>query len=66
LNQREIRVTFQMMDWNEWLPSVHPIDAFGDAFVNSSYNTTYQALRSALKVGDAATYWFVDGESPIQ
>ena len=56
LNQREIRLPFQLMDWNEWLPSVHPMDAFGAAFVNSPYNADYQALRAGLKVGDAATY----------
>jgi hypothetical protein len=56
LNPRQIRNTFQLMDWNEWLPSVHPLDAFGAAFVNSSYNTTYLALRANLKVGDPVTY----------
>jgi len=56
VNQREIRVPFQLMDWNEWLPSVHPMDAFGAAFTNSMYNTTYQTLRATLKVGDATTY----------
>ncbi|HEV3332052.1 MAG TPA: hypothetical protein VG096_13770, partial [Bryobacteraceae bacterium] len=56
LNPRQIRVTFQLMDWNEWLPAIHPMDAFGAAFVTSGYNTSYQALRAALKVGDPATY----------
>jgi len=56
LNQREIRIPIQLMDWNEWLPTVHPMDAWGTAFTSSSYYTSYLALRSQLKVGNAAVY----------
>jgi hypothetical protein len=56
INPREIRVTFQLLDWNQWLPTVHPLDAFGAAFTSSAYYTTYLALRAGLKVGDAASY----------
>ena len=56
LSQRQIRITFQLMDWNQWLPSVHPIDTFGTTFTTSSYFTTYQALRANLVVGNAAVY----------
>ncbi len=57
LNVREIRIQFQLPDWNQWLPGIHPIDAFGSsAFLNSQYNTVYRTLRANLRVGDAVAY----------
>lgn len=34
INLREIPVALQMPDWNEWLPSVHPMDVWGSEFTN--------------------------------
>ena len=35
LNTREMPVALQMPDWNEWLPVVHPMDAWGSQFTES-------------------------------
>jgi hypothetical protein len=35
LNTREMPVALQMPDWNEWLPVVHPMDAWGSQFTGS-------------------------------
>jgi hypothetical protein len=49
LNVREIPIAFQMPDWNHWLPSVHPLDAWGPAFDKSEAWTLYQSkLRDML------------------
>ena len=56
LNQRETPQPFQYPDWNDWLPRTHPMDAFGDDFTLSLYNTAYLTLRSKLSVGNAAVY----------
>jgi hypothetical protein len=56
LNVREIRVQFQLPDWNQWLPGIHPLDAFGTGFTPSQYNTLYQTIRANLKVGDPVAY----------
>ena len=56
LNIRETAVPLQMPDWNHWLPTTHPIDAYGDAFTTNGYYTIYQTIRSNLKVGDANAY----------
>jgi hypothetical protein len=56
LNQRELPLTVQLPDWNQWLPGTHPMDAFGAAFSSNGYNTIYQTLRSSLQVNDPAAY----------
>ncbi len=30
LSIREVRVAMQLMDWNHWLPKVHPMDGYAD------------------------------------
>lgn len=56
LSLRSTPVAFQLLDWNRWLPRVHPIDAYGSAFNTSKLNNTYLYLRSALAPGDATKY----------
>ena len=46
LNMRELPVAFQMLDWNRWLPTIHPKDGFGDDFNNSALPTIYRTLRA--------------------
>lgn len=56
LNPREIPISLQLPDWNHWLPRVHPLDAWGQAFQNSEFSRLYgstdrpsrQSLRGAL------------------
>jgi len=56
LNQREIPIMLQLPDWNHWLPTVHPIDAFGAQFSNSGLFTGYSLIRSELIPNDPTTY----------
>jgi len=56
LNQREIPIVLQLPDWNHWLPTVHPIDAFGAQFSNSGLFTGYSLIRSELIPNDPTTY----------
>jgi hypothetical protein len=56
LNQREIPIVLQLPDWNHWLPTVHPKDAFGSQFTSSALFTGYALVRSELKPNDPETY----------
>ena len=51
LNMREIPIGIQLPDWNEWLPRVHPKDAWGSTFTNSSVNTSYESIPDLLDGG---------------
>jgi len=59
LNVREIPISFQLPDWNHWLPQVHPMDAWGPAFAKSEFAGWYSgasksSLRSSLASADLA------------
>ena len=57
LNVRETPVMLQLMDWNHWLPTIHPYDAaFGDAFFNSPANKIYNGEGSYSGSGFGAQY----------
>jgi cytochrome c553 len=56
LNQREIPIAIQLRDWNNWLPTIHPVDAFGDTFTSNGLNTMYSQVRAELVPNDAASY----------
>ena len=43
LDVREIPISFQLPDWNHWLPQVHPLDAWGPAFQRSEFFELYGA-----------------------
>lgn len=36
LNLRELPISLQLPDWNAWLPTTHPIDVWGDFFLQTS------------------------------
>lgn len=59
LNAHEVPIALQLPDWSEWLPRVHPKDAWGPAFTQSEFAAFYsggtnsgsnatQSLRTAL------------------
>jgi hypothetical protein len=63
LNAREIPISLQLPDWNHWIPRVHPKDAWGSYFTNSTLNTRYNGngtnagtynLRANLTSGGTA------------
>src|SRR4029077_12225394 len=41
LNPREIPIALQLPDWSQWLPRVHPKDAWGSAFTRSEFAALY-------------------------
>ncbi|HEX4545066.1 MAG TPA: hypothetical protein VH110_01815, partial [Candidatus Acidoferrum sp.] len=41
LNPREIPIALQLPDWSEWLPRVHPKDAWGRDFTQSEFAELY-------------------------
>jgi hypothetical protein len=50
LSVREMPIYFQLPDWNHWLPSIHPKDAWGDTFVNNRLNKLYAGEGTATGV----------------
>jgi len=43
LNVREIPIALQLPDWSQWLPRIHPKDAWGSDFENSNFAKMYDA-----------------------
>jgi hypothetical protein len=41
LSPREIPIALQLPDWSQWLPRIHPKDAWGTAFTNSEFAAWY-------------------------
>lgn len=54
LNAREIPISLQLPDWNHWLPRVHPLDAWGDAFLNSEFAELYGSTDTTAPGGRKA------------
>jgi len=42
LNPREIPISLQLPDWSQWLPRIHPKDAWGTAFTQSEFAAIYR------------------------
>ncbi len=55
LNGREIPVAMQLPDWNHWLPTIHPMDAFS-TFPGSVLEVVYTKTRERLKPNDPSAY----------
>jgi hypothetical protein len=53
LNMRELPVSIQLPDWNDWLPETHPLDVWGDAFANSDATKAYTEVKQAFQTGQA-------------
>jgi hypothetical protein len=54
LNPREIPIALQLPDWSQWLPRLHPKDAWGPAFTQSEFAALYDgetAPGSKPKIG---------------
>jgi hypothetical protein len=41
LNPRQIPIALELPDWSQWLPRVHPKDAWGPAFTQSEFAALY-------------------------
>lgn len=42
LNRRELPLSLQLADWNEWLPHVHPMDVWQQVFESSRAQKNYE------------------------
>ena len=52
LNMRELPLALQLPDWNRWLPPIHPVDFWGDDFLNSEAWDSYEnGIPDALANG---------------
>ena len=51
MNVREMPVAIQFPDWAEWLPRVHPKDAWGNVFLNHSVYRDYARFEDILAGG---------------
>jgi hypothetical protein len=56
LSAREMPIVMQLPDWNMWLPTVAPVDAFGSGFLSSQDYTNYQTIRARLVPNDPTSY----------
>ena len=56
LNQRELPVAMQLLDWNRWLPTTHPMDSLGTAFTSGQLMSMYQQIRSVLTYQNPTSY----------
>jgi hypothetical protein len=46
LNPREIPIALQLPDWSQWLPRIHPKDAWGPAFPQSEFAALYDGAAN--------------------
>jgi hypothetical protein len=49
LNPREIPIALQLPDWSQWLPRIHPKDAWGPAFSQSEFAAMYDGTGPESK-----------------
>lgn len=56
LDARTTPIALQLPSWNMWLPKIHPMDAFGATFINSTYNSMYSVVRGSLVANSPASY----------
>jgi len=49
LNPREIPIALQLPDWSQWLPRIHPKDAWGPAFGQSEFAAMYDGAGPERK-----------------
>ncbi len=63
LNLREIPISVQLPDWNEWLPRVHPKDSWNSSFTGHGVFKHYRDVIS--KLGQKSRDQLVNGEDDL-
>lgn len=53
LSPRQVPIALQLPDWSEWLPRIHPKDAWGPAFMQSEFAQLYMAEAHPESKSDA-------------
>ncbi len=56
LNARETPIPLQLPDWNHYLPTIHPVDAFGSEWTSSALYQNYLNIRATLVPNDPASF----------
>jgi hypothetical protein len=56
LSVRNTPIAFQLLDWNHWLPRIHPVDSYGQSFTQSAAYADYQSLVKNLVPNNATVY----------
>ena len=46
LDTREIPIELQLPDWSQWLPRIHPKDAWGQPFIKSEFAAMYDGVAN--------------------
>jgi hypothetical protein len=67
LNAREIPIGLQLPDWSQWLPRVHPKDAWGPAFAESKLAIMYDgstATENKVAAKASLRALLVDAQTP--
>jgi hypothetical protein len=62
-SSHDIPLAFQLPDWNHWLPEIHPYDAWGKTWFESTPNYKhYRKIRTQLagKTPAEITQWYRD------
>ncbi len=54
----ELPIAFQLLDWNRWLPRVHPMDVPGFDFNASAMKQQYDLLRQRLSAQNGQNYFY--------
>ena len=49
LNARETPIPVQLLDWNRWLPRIHPMDSWPSAWVSKGVQQAFLNVRSYLQ-----------------
>jgi hypothetical protein len=56
LSIRNTPIPFQLLDWNHWLPTIYPADAYGQSFLQSTMYADYGFLNSVLMLNNPNQY----------
>lgn len=54
----ELPIALQLLDWNHWLPRVHPLDVPNFDFNASAAKQQYQLLRQKLSAPDGEEFFY--------
>ncbi len=54
----ELPIALQLLDWNHWLPRVHPLDVPNFDFNASAAKQQYQLLRQKLSTPDGEEFFY--------
>ncbi len=60
----ELPKALQLLDWNHWLPRVHPLDVPNFDFNTSAAKQQYELLRQKLSAPDGEAFFYKSSDGP--